>query len=84
MRQDEAHPLRVAYRFGYLQSLIVSAAFRAQGLGRLLVEAAQQWARERGATEMQVDIWEFAAGPLHFYERLGYRTLIRHLVAALQ
>ena len=84
MRQDEAHPLRVAHRFGYLQSLIVSASFRAQGLGRLLVEAAQQWARERGATEMQLDIWEFAAGPLHFYERLGYRTLKRHLVIDLQ
>jgi diamine N-acetyltransferase len=62
----------------------VLASFLAQGLGRLLVEVAQQWARERGATEMQLDIWEFAAGPLHFYERLGYRTLKRHLVVDLQ
>ncbi len=32
---------------------------------------------------MQLDIWEFPAGPLHFYEDLGYRTLKRHLVVDL-
>ena len=28
-------------------------------------------------------IWEFAGGPSHFYEALGYRTLKRHLVIDL-
>lgn len=83
VRQDEPHPLRVPHRYGHLQSLIVSATLRKQGLGRLLVEAAHHWAKERGATEMQLDIWEFEAGPLHFYEHLGYRTLKRHLVIDL-
>ncbi|HEY6541016.1 MAG TPA: GNAT family N-acetyltransferase [Ktedonobacteraceae bacterium] len=84
IKQDEEHPLTIARRFGYLQSLIVLESFRKHGLGKLLVEAAKQWAKERGATEMQLDTWEFDAGPLHFYEHLGYRTLRRHMVAEIE
>lgn len=83
LRQDESHALTVAHRYGYLQSLLISAPFRKRGLGKQLVTAAHQWARERNATEMQVEIWEFAQGPLHFYEALGYRALLRHLVTDL-
>jgi GNAT superfamily N-acetyltransferase len=80
LRQDEPHPLTIARRYGYLQSLIVSAPYRKSGLGKQLVAAAHEWARAQDATELQMDIWEFAEGPLHFYEALGYRTLKRHLV----
>jgi diamine N-acetyltransferase len=83
LRQDEAHPLTVAHRYGYLQSLIVSAPFRNSGLGKQLVAAAHQWAKGHDATEMHLDIWEFAQGPLHFYEALGYRTMKRRLVIDL-
>ena len=83
VRQDEPHPLTVAHRYGYLQSLIISAPFRKSGLGKQLVTAAHHWATEHGATEMQLDVWEFAEGPLHFYDALGYRTLKRHLVVNL-
>jgi GNAT superfamily N-acetyltransferase len=83
LRQEESHPLTVAHRYGYLQSLIISAPFRKSGLGKQLVVAAHQWAKEQHATEMRVEIWEFAQEPLHFYEALGYRTLKRDLVIDL-
>ena len=83
IRQDEPHPLKVAHRYGYLQSLIISASLRKNGLGKQLIVAAHHWAKEHDATEMQIEIWEFADGPLHFYETLGYHTLRRQLVADL-
>ena len=83
VRQDEPHPLIVPHRYGHLQSLFVSASFRKHGLGKLLVEAVHHWAKEQGATEMQLDMWEFEEGPLHFYEHLGYHTLKRHLIIDL-
>jgi GNAT superfamily N-acetyltransferase len=83
LRQDEPHPLTIAHRYGYLQSLIISARFRKSGLGKKLVSAAHEWARKQNATEMQIHCWEFPEGPLPFYEALGYRTLKRHLVIDL-
>jgi len=83
LRQDGDNGATVGYRYGYLQSLLVQEAFRHRHIGARLVEAAQQWAAQQGATEMHVDVWEFASGPLPFYERLGYRTLRRTLVRPL-
>jgi GNAT superfamily N-acetyltransferase len=43
------------------------------------VEAAQNWAKEKGAAEMRLETWEFPGGPLPFYEKIGYRTIKRTL-----
>ena len=83
VREPDTHPLRVTRRYAHLQSLVVSRQFRHLGVGVRLIEAAQHWAKERGAAEIQLDLWEFAAGPLPFYAALGYRTLKRTMVKAL-
>jgi GNAT superfamily N-acetyltransferase len=83
LRQDEEQPLTIAHRYGYLQSLLVSAPYRKRGFGGALVKAVHQWAKEQGATEVQLESWEFPEGPVPFYERLGYRTLRRHMVIDL-
>jgi ribosomal protein S18 acetylase RimI-like enzyme len=80
LREDTPNPYIIVHRYGHIQCLMVSVPYRKTGLGKQLVMAAQEWARERGATEMQLYAWEFADGPLHFYEKLGYRTLKRLLV----
>jgi len=83
VRDDEPGPLRVARRYGHLQSLMVQAACQRRGIGAQLLAAAQQWAAANGAVEMRLDTWEFAAGPLAFYQSLGYRTLRRTWVREL-
>jgi len=83
LRRDEPHPLTVSHTYGYLQSLAVTARQRGRGLGTRLVAAAEQWARGRGATQLRLETWGFPAGPLPFYEVLGYRTAKRTLVKPL-
>jgi GNAT superfamily N-acetyltransferase len=83
IRQDEPNPLRKCYKYAYLQSLIVSEAYREHGIGIQLLTSCEKWARQRNATEMRLDTWEFEKGPLHFYERQGYRTLRRTMVRKL-
>jgi GNAT superfamily N-acetyltransferase len=83
LRRDAPHPAAIEYVYGYLQSLIVTASIRRRGLGRQLIAAAEQWSREHGASEMRLACWEFAEGPLPFYEALGYRTMKRTLVRPL-
>lgn len=83
LREDKANPAVVSHRYGHLQSLLVTDDLRKQGTGKKLVDAAETWAKEKGATEMRLDIWEFPEGPLRFYEKLGYRTLRRTLLRKL-
>ena len=84
VREPDPNPLTVTRRYAHVQSMVVARGFRHLGIGARLIEAAQHWAKERGAAEMRLDVWEFAAGPLPFYEALGYRTLRRTLVKALK
>lgn len=80
LREDDPDPARVAYRYGYLQSLVVTARLRGRGIGRQLLTAAEAWSRDQGARELRLDCWEFEQGPLGFYTEAGYRTLRRTLV----
>ncbi|MCL5997546.1 MAG: GNAT family N-acetyltransferase [Chloroflexi bacterium] len=85
LKQDDAtNSAIVPHRYGHVQSLFVIEELRGRGIGRQLMDAAQQWARDRGATAIHLDTWEFDAGPLRFYEKNGYRTLKRTLIKALQ
>ncbi|MGH9418604.1 MAG: GNAT family N-acetyltransferase, partial [Thermoanaerobaculia bacterium] len=54
------------------------------GIGSQLLAAAERWAVEHGATELETDIWEFGEGPLGFYEREGYATRRRTLARRLK
>lgn len=65
--------------YAHLQSLAVTEGFRQQGVGSQLLQAAGAWARDRGAVEMRLEVWEFSEGPLIFYENLGYHTIRRTL-----
>ena len=62
---------------GWVYYLAVSPAFRRQGLGRRMVEAAEAWMSERGVPKAQLLIRDTNLGVQSFYERLGYTVLPR-------
>lgn len=59
-------------RFGqrcWVEDLAVDPSRRSQGIGRALLEAAQDWARERGATHLELDTGLAREDAQRFYER---------------
>lgn len=80
-RQDPDEVALVRHRYAELQSLMVSSPFRRNGIGTRLVKTARRWAREKGATEMRLGVWEFNEAARKFYETLGFKTLKRGMVA---
>ena len=81
--EPETDPGVVPTRRGHLQSLIVSRAHRGEGIGSELLSAAESWARDRGAEEMELDHWVFDGDPGIFYEGAGYRAISKMLVRSL-
>ena len=82
-QDDEANTLVVPHKYAYLQSLMVSEAYRRSGIGKKLMDTAQQWARGKGAVEMRLDVWEFNQETIRFYEKMGFKTSKRSLVSDL-
>jgi len=56
---------------GWITTLVVSQRVRGQGVGRLLVEAAERWASEHHCVRVSVTTALHRAGAHAFYERVG-------------
>jgi len=63
----------------WVQHLAVRPDARRKGVGRALDEGVAAWARERGATLLGLQAWEFNAAADRFYLELGYRPRSQHI-----
>jgi GNAT superfamily N-acetyltransferase len=62
----------IKWKWLYVAKLWVSDGYRSGGAGTRLMLAAEQYAREQGATNASLDTFGYQARP--FYEKLGYRV----------
>ena len=62
---------------GYVEGWYVDADLRRRGIGRQLVQAAEDWARGRGCREMASDAEVENAVSRRAHAALGYREVIR-------
>lgn len=70
---------------GYIEAWFVYAQFRGLGVASRLVCAAEDWARERGCSEMGSDTWLDNEASIHAHLKLGYAEAERlvHFVKQL-
>ena len=70
---------------GYIEAWFVGELVRGQKLGRDLVHTAEQWAREKGCSEMASDTWLENEGSIAAHQKLGYHEADRlvHFVKRL-
>ena len=70
---------------GYIEAWFVGELVRGQKLGRGLVHRAEQWAREKGCSEMASDTWLENEGSIAAHQKLGYHEADRlvHFVKRL-
>jgi GNAT superfamily N-acetyltransferase len=66
-----------------LADVRVPPAARGRGHGRELLERLSAWAAERGATELEGDVWEDDPASLAWAERQGFREVGRNSRLAL-
>jgi ribosomal protein S18 acetylase RimI-like enzyme len=62
---------------GWLYYLAVAPARQRQGLGRMLVTAAEQWLTERGVPKVHLMVRETNTVVAAFYQRLGFDLMPR-------
>ena len=71
----DLHSVRFGHRV-WVEDLAVHPERRSEGIGKALLDAARAWARERGATHLELDSAEARKDAHRFYEREGaqYRS----------
>jgi GNAT superfamily N-acetyltransferase len=72
---QDMHSVRFGYR-AWVEDLAVDPGRRSEGVGKAILDAAKAWARERGATHLELDSALARRDAHRFYEREGadYRS----------
>lgn len=76
-------PILVPRRFAIIDGIVVKSEHKKRGVGRMLMEAMEDWSKKNGATSIELNVYEFNEEAITFYENLGYETLSRRLAKEL-
>jgi ribosomal protein S18 acetylase RimI-like enzyme len=77
MMSSPESPIYVHRRYSKIHDLVVSHSYRGQGIGTRLMNLIHSWAKEQGASQAELLVWEFNWHAREIYERLGYKTASR-------
>lgn len=77
-------PIFVPRRYAIVDNLVVKRGFQRVGVGRALMDWAGQWAVARGASAIELSVYEFNRTALAFYRSLGFHTVSRRMTRRLQ
>jgi diamine N-acetyltransferase len=83
VRDTPALPVFVPRRYAIVEGIGVKTGFQNHGIGRILMDKMQEWAIARGATSIELNVYEFNETAISVYERLGYQTLSRKMSKTL-
>ena len=79
VRDTPVFPVFVPRRYAIAEGIVVKSGFQNHGIGRILMDKMQEWATTKGATSIELNVYEFNETAISFYERLGYQTLSRKM-----
>jgi len=66
------YPFLTSRPRGHVATIVVAESHRGRGLGRVLMSAAETYAKEKGAEDIKLEVMAFNADALDFYRELGY------------
>ena len=77
-------PIFVPRQYTVIVDIGVHSQFQRQGIGKLLMKTAEQWAKEKGSSSIELNVYEFNKTALAFYQSLGYETLSRKMTKQIK
>lgn len=83
VRETPDIPIMVPRRYAVVDSIVVKSDYRHHRIGRMLMNTMEEWTAERGATSVELNVYEFNEGAIAFYKRLGFNTVSRKLSKGL-
>ena len=82
LRPSPEHPVRKPRLTGVIDGLVVDPAARRRGIGRLLLQASEEWLGEMDVEGVELNVYAFNDDAKRFYESCGYAPLLVRLVKA--
>ncbi len=69
----EKSSLMKARKWIWINDLVVKNGKKRKGIGSLLMEKIEDWAKENDIKEFELNVWTFNVNAINFYEKRGYK-----------
>jgi ribosomal protein S18 acetylase RimI-like enzyme len=79
IRHTPPVPIVVPRRLAMVDNLVVKEECRRAGIGRALMAHVHRWALDRGATEVELTVYDFNKAAKALYRSLGYEVVSHHM-----
>lgn len=79
VRDAPDFPVYVPRCYAMVDCIGVKSGFQNQGIGRTLMEKMEVWATAKGATSIELNVYDFNETAISFYEGLGFHGLSRKM-----
>jgi ribosomal protein S18 acetylase RimI-like enzyme len=83
-RIENAKPYLQHTRHAYLGFMYVDPAWRGQGVNHLIIDYLKKWSKEKGMTEMRLDVYHENLPAIRAYEKTGFTRLMMHMRMGLE
>lgn len=83
LHETRPYPVVRPRRFAVIDEISVAESVQRQGIGRLLIDAVLGWARDRNASAIELNVFEFNEAAIAFYEDVGFTPIARRLALPL-
>ena len=77
IRESPDIPIMVKRRYAYVDNISVTEKFKGFGIGKALMAEGEQWALDKKASQLELNVWDFNKEAIEFFKKLGY-TSSRH------
>ena len=77
-------PFKKEQRFFHIEEFGVDENHRRKGIATALIDFVKEDAKKRGFHRVELDMWEFNAEALAFYESVGFRTMRRYMESCVE
>ena len=77
-------PIFQKRNYALIDDLAVKSNYRQQGIATMLMEEFEKLAKEKGATEIELNVWTFNQNAIDFYEKKGYEAFSQRMRKVLK
>jgi len=83
MRNPPPLPIFTPRLFCVVEEIGVTAVCQGCGAGQALMRAAEQWAREQGASTLELSVHDFNVQAIAFYQQLGLKFAAHRMTRSM-
>lgn len=79
LKETPKIPILQQRKYCDIDCIVVNSSVRRQKIGLQLMNIAENWAKNRGADEMTLNVYNFNSEAVSFYNHIGYSTISRKM-----